>query len=497
MATAESLNALDATFLELEEADDSAHMHIGAVMVFDAPGEGSAPTVAEVGENLERRLGALPRYRQRLSEPRTGGMRWPLWERDPEFRIGAHIHRAALAAPGGEAELLDWAGEYFSHRLDRRRPLWELVVLEGLEGGRWALASKTHHCMVDGVGSVDVSHLMLDTEPVPPGGRPAGVSEDPGEDDSEVEEDSAGGLGGVAGTARSLAGGALGVAGDAARIPLRIAGAGAGMLRHPDRARDAFERSRAVAEVMVRDEISSAPHTSLNDPIGAHRRLAAMSASLADLKQIKEALGGTVNDVVLAIAAGGFRDLLEGRGEGLPEKGLRAMVPMNLRAAGEHLELGNRITSLFVHLPMVEPDPLARYQRQVEEAEGLKAGRQAVGSKTLIDFTALAPPAIHSFLARSLFATRLFNVTITNVPGPPATLYAFGSRMREVWPLVPIAASHAVGIAVLSYDGELFFCVNADRDTVPDLDVLRDGMVRTFTDLRERAAAGPAQAEGR
>ena len=184
--------------------------------------------------------------------------------------------------------------------------------------------------------------------------------------------------------------------------------------------------------------------------------------------------------MVLAVAAGGFRDLLEGRGEPLPHQGLRAMVPMNIRAAGEHLELGNQITSLFVHLPVAEPDQLMRYQRQVEEAEGLKAGRQALGSKTLIDITALAPPAIHSFLARSLFATRLFNVTITNVPGPPASLYAFGARLREVWPLVPIAANHAVGIAVVSYDGDLFFCINADRDSVTDLSVLRDGMLRSL-----------------
>ena len=243
--------------------------------------------------------------------------------------------------------------------------------------------------------------------------------------------------------------------------------AGVGALAHPERGRGAFERSRAIAEVIVRDEVSlAAPPTSLNEPIGAHRRLGARRAPLQDLKQIKNALGGTVNDVVLAVAAGGFRDLLQGRGEPLPHQGLRAMVPMNIRAAGEHLELGNQVSSLFVHLPVAEPDPLMRYQRQVKEAEGLKAGRQALGSKTLIDITALAPPAIHSFLARSLFATRLFNVTITNVPGPPAPLYAFGARLREVWPLVPIAASRAVGIAVVSYDGDLFFCINADRDSV-------------------------------
>ncbi len=484
VAMTESLTALDATFLELEQADDSAHMHIGAVMVFDALPESPAPAAADVARHLERRLSALPRYRQRLSEPRTGGIHWPAWEQDPGFDAGAHVRRAALARPGGEAELLEWAAEYFSQRLDRRRPLWDLVVLEGLAGGRWALVSKTHHCLVDGVGSVEATHLLLDTEPVPPRDRWLGI------DETATDDPGKGGPEGIAGAARSLASSARGVVGAAARFPFRVAGSAVGALAHPERARDAFERSRAIAEVMVRDEVYPAPQTSLNAPIGAHRRLAVLRAPLQDLKQIKNALGGTVNDVVLAVAAGGLRDLLEGRGESPPDQGLRAMVPMNIRAAGEHLELGNRITSLFVHLPVAEPDQLMRYQRQVEEAEGLKAGRQALGSKTLIDITALAPPAIHSFLARSLFATRLFNVTITNVPGQPNPLYAFGARLREVWPLVPIAASHAVGIAVISYDGDLFFCINADRDTVPDLSVLRDGMVSSLRDLRERAADG-------
>ena len=184
MAAPEALTALDATFLELEEADDSAHMHIGGVLVFDALPEGSAPSTDEVVRRLTRRLGAMPRYHQRLSEPRTGGIHWPSWESDPDFEIGAHIRRAALPAPGGEAEFLDWAGDYFSQRLDRRRPLWDLVVLEGLAGRRWALVSKTHHCLVDGVGSVDATHLLLDFERVPPGGRWVGVGPSPEEEEA-------------------------------------------------------------------------------------------------------------------------------------------------------------------------------------------------------------------------------------------------------------------------------------------------------------------------
>ncbi len=479
------LTALDATFLELEESDDSAHMHIGGVMVFDALPQGGAPATAELARHLERRMPELPRYRQRLSEPRTGGVRWPDWEVDPNFSTAAHIRRASLPSPGGEAELFEWAGEYYSQRLDRRRPLWEIVVLDGLAGGRWAMVTKTHHCMVDGIGSVDIGHTILDTERVPSRRGPIGPRSEAGAEPEQPVD--------AIGRGRALGSDAAAAAAALVRLPLRVAEAGLGMVRHPEQARDALHRSRATASLLMRDEVLAAPNTSLNEPIGAHRRLAVMRAPLADLKLVKNALGGTVNDVVLTVAASGLRELLQGRGEALPHQGLRAMVPMNIRSAGEHLELGNKITSLFVHLPVDEPDTLIRYQRQMDEAETLKSGSQAVGSKTMIDVAGLAPPALHSFIARSLFATRLFNVTVTNVPGPQATLYAFGVRLREIWPLVPIAASHAIGLAVLSYDGELFFCVNADRDTAPDVDVMVDGMRAALRELRELAAETAAE----
>ena len=215
--------------------------------------------------------------------------------------------------------------------------------------------------------------------------------------------------------------------------------------------------------MLVRDELIAAPHTSLNEPIGAKRRLAVLSVELDDCSGISGALGGTVNDVVLAAAAGGLRALLNARGEEPPAQGLRAMVPMNMRSAGDQLAMGNRISSLFVHLPVAASDPLERYRLQVEEAEALKAGAQALGSH-LLDLGDHMPPVLHSFVARSLFATRLFNVTITNVPGPQTPLYYFGSQVQEIWPLVPIAAEHALGLAVFSYDGTLYFCINADRE---------------------------------
>ncbi len=217
--------------------------------------------------------------------------------------------------------------------------------------------------------------------------------------------------------------------------------------------------------------------------MGAARDLAVVEVGLDDLKRIKNSLGGTVNDVVLAGMAGSLRRLLLERGEDPPSAGLRAMVPVNIRTAAEQLSLGNRITSLFVHLPVAEADELARYELQVEEAEKLKAGDQGLGSRGIIDLAAHAPPFVHTFLARSLFATRLFNVTITNVPGPQQPLYAFGSRMTAVWPLVPLAAEHALGVAILSYDGRVFFCFNVASDSVPDLGVAAAGLTDTLAEL--------------
>ncbi len=273
---------------------------------------------------------------------------------------------------------------------------------------------------------------------------------------------------------------------------LQAAEAAVGFASHPSRARDAFRRSKAFAELIVRDELIAAPHTSLNEPIGAKRTLSVLTVELGELKQIKRALGGTVNDVVLASAAGGLRRLLEHRGEEPPAPGLRAMVPMNVRSAGDHLAMGNKISSLFVHLPVAASDPSERYRLQVEEAEALKAGTQHEGSSFLLDLGNHMPPVLHSFVARSLFATRLFNVTVTNVPGPQTPLYYFGSQIDEIWPLVPIAAAHAIGLAVFSYDGTLYFCLNVDRDSCRDVEVLRDGIESSISELSELAAAKAA-----
>ena len=469
------LTALDATFLELEQADDSAHMHIGAIMVFEPTPGGGAPTRAQVAAHLAERLGQLPRYRQRLSEPHTRGLSWPAWEEMPSFEVASHLARARLPKPGGARELAEWSSEFFSGRLDRRRPLWEMAIVEGLAGGRWALASKTHHCMVDGVGSVDVGHLLLDLEadaPTPPGGPPTAPG--PGAD---VPPPSAP----LAALARVWEG----------LAPLEpfvhVAKSGLHGVLHP---RETLAAGRAAVEVMVREELHGAPHTSLNDPIGTRRRFEVVRMPLDDMKTIKSALGGTINDVALTVTASGLRALLEARGETLPTQGLRAMVPMNLRLAAEKLALGNRVSSLFVDLPVAEPQTLERYFETVARSTALKSdGQQAAGTDAMIGIAGLAPPVLHSSIAQALYATRLFNVTITNVPGPQQTLYAFGAAMREVHPLVPLAAEHAVGVAIVSYDGNAFFGVVADRDAVGDLDVMLDAMRGSAAELL--AAARP------
>ena len=476
MTANDQLTALDATFLELEQADDSAVMHIGGALLFEPLPGGGTPAIEEVREHLEQRLDLLPRYRQKLGAPRTGGLSWPSWESDQRFAIQAHVRHATLPSPGDESEFLDWISDYYSHRLDRSRPLWEIVLLDGLADGRWALVCKTHHCLVDGAGSVDAVDLLLDAEPAP--GEPSAPR--PARPSASVEA-SHGWLSYLTAPLGLVAGTGLA----AARV-------GAHAFMHP---REALQRSRAVIDLLVRDELIAAPDSSLNMPIGATRRIATVHVELQELQKVRAALGGKVNDVVLCAATGGLRELLLARGEDPPHRGLRAMVPVNIRSVGDQGELGNKVSSMFVDLPVAEADPLRRYELVSAAARERKAGGQALAASELTGLTELAPPVLHAGLARMLFAKRLFNITITNVPASPSRLYAFGATMVDVVPIVPLAAEHALGIAVVSYAGEMTFGICADRGTVPDLDVLTDGIVtslRELAELAELAHATPA-----
>jgi diacylglycerol O-acyltransferase len=470
------LSALDETFLELEELEPGALMSIGGIMVFDSLPDGGSPTLEAVRASLSARLGDLPRYTQRLSTPRTGRWSRPCWERAVGFDIAEHVHRAALPRPGRDRELWEWTGEFFSHPLDRSKPLWEMVLLEGLAHGRWALASKIHHCLVDGVGSVGIMDVTLDPSPDPaaPGAATLVMPRQQGRlwhQAGPVVQ--AAEVGTSAGS--SIVHGAL----------------------HP---RVAVERSRSLAAMLMREALAGAARTSLNQPIGQRRRFAAVRVPLADLKEIGRRLGGSVNDVALAACTTGLRRLLLERGEPVPRHGLRAMVPVNLRDESDEPERGNRVSALFVELPVAEPATQLQLRDINADMSRLKAAHAAVGPATLIDLVALAPPAVaRAALARTAFSTRLFAVTITNVPGPQTTLYAFGAPLREVQPIVPLAAAHAVGIAIFSYRGRVTFGLNADARSVHDLDVLARGIeegieeLRSAPEWRRRDSSGPSR----
>jgi diacylglycerol O-acyltransferase len=464
------LTPLDAAFLELEEGDASSHMHVGWAMIFDPLPEGGTPPVGRVRDLLAERLELLPRFLRRLSSQHTARLSWPSWEPDPSFDIANHVRHAALPEPGGEAELLEWLGDFYSHRLDRAHPLWEMTLLDGLEGGRWALAAKVHHCLVDGMSGSSVTTVILDAEPRPAAGSKGVLASLPTAEDASGES---------GGTLSKLAGGAR---------------AGFEAARHPRKLGPLLSRSRSLADLLVRDELIAAPSTSLNAKIGGNRRFAVIEAPLEDLKLVKRRFGGTVNDVVLSVTAGGLRRLFEQRGEEVPGGTIRAMVPVSLRRAGESLALGNRVSSLFVELQVAEPDPLLRYRKIAAAAADLKRAGQAGGAETVLGLAGATPPLVHAVVARLAFSPRLFNVTITNVPGPQMTLYALGAPLRRVLPLVPIFSGHALGVAAVSYDGKVAFGFNADWARVPDLEVLRAGVEDSLGELRRLARAGSGTA---
>jgi WS/DGAT/MGAT family acyltransferase len=467
---ADHLTPLDAAFLELEDGDSTSHMHVGWTLVFDELPGGGGPSRGQVVALLEERLDLLGHFRRRLSSPRVGRLSWPEWVEDPEFDVSNQVRRASLPYPGGDSELLDWLADFYSHRLDRAHPLWEITLLDGLEDGRWALACKVHHALVDGVTGALVTSVLLDAEPDPPAGSRGLLEAAPPPPEGDQ-------------------------GGSPLALLARTARAGVDVALHPGRLPEMLERSRALADFIVNDELTSAPASSINVDIGATRRMAAVSVPLDDLKEVKRSLGGTVNDVVLAACTGGLRRLLRARGEPLPEAGIRAQVPVSVRDASELMALGNRVSSLFVDLPVVGRTPLSRYRRTMSETKRLKAGRRRAGADALVDVASLAPPVLHAVLARVTFAPRLFNVTVTNVPGPQTPLYAFGAKVRRAIPLVPIFAGHSVGIAAISYDGEVTFGINADRATVPDLEELEQGIRESLAELTELARRPRAAAE--
>lgn len=463
------LTALDSSFLHLE--DGGAHMHVAAVMTFDGP----PPAYDDLVDAIESRLHLVPRYRQRLAFVPLGQGR-PRWVDDPHFNPNYHIRHAALPAPGGDDELKRLAARIFGQRMDRSKPLWEILLVEGLADDRFALLSKTHHALVDGVSGVDIVSVLFDTsaDPVPAAQPSSPWLPRPVPTSTEL-------------LAEALL--------ERTTIPAEALRG----LRHLTRApRQVAERvAGGVAGLgsMARAGLSPAPHSPLNVPIGPHRRYTWVDADLARFKAVKSSLGGTVNDVVLTAVALALGRWMRGRGEATDGLELRAMVPVSVRAETEAGALGNRVATMWAPLPVGVRDPKDAFALVHEAMKDLKESGQAVGAETLTQLADFAPPTIMSQAARLQARQRFFNLVVTNVPGPQVELFLLGRRLRGLYPVVPLAQKQALGIAIMSYNGRLGFGLLADFDALPDLEEIATHLEGAIDDLA--TAAGTDHRVGR
>jgi diacylglycerol O-acyltransferase / wax synthase len=461
----ERLSALDVSFLYLEAP--TTPMHVGSVARF-APPAGEPFDYEALCALVSRRIGLVPRYRQKVRWV-PGHLANPVWADDEDFDITYHVRRSALPKPGSDAQLRQLVGRLQARPLDRHRPLWEIYLVEGLADGRFAIITKTHHAMVDGVGAVDIAALILDLEPTPretpddawvprpepsPVGLVVGAVADTLRRPSEVVDTIRSGITDVRVTAERAAGAAAGVA--------------------------AFART----------SLKSAPASPLNAEIGEQRRFGMASTSLDDYKRIRKTHGGTINDVVLATVAGALRIWLLTRGESVvASTTIRAMIPVSVRSETDGGSLGNRVSSYFVDLPVGEPSAVIRLHQVSFAMKGHKESGQSIGADTLVRLTGFAPPTIHAAAARlgSGLARRLFNVVVTNVPGPQFPLYAAGAQMIDCYPVVPLTKGQAVTIGLISYNGGVFYGMNCDRDSMPDIDVLASCIEESLGELLETA----------
>jgi diacylglycerol O-acyltransferase / wax synthase len=455
------LSSVDASFLAQER--ESSHMHVGAVMIFEGP----PLTREEFLKGIEGRLHLVPRYRQKLAFPRFE-MGRPFWVDDPNFNIDYHVRHTALPSPGSLEQLRQLAGRIFSQRLDRSKPLWETWLVQGLEDNRFALISKTHHSLVDGVSGVDLAGVLFDVSPVPPEIPP------PEEEWTASPEPS---------QAELIAEGVKG----ALRTPFELAGKAVGALQRPERAvTDVREAVEGIGEVLWAG-LNPAPETPLNVPIGPHRRLVWTENRLDDFKEIKNAFGGTVNDVVLAVVSGALRRFLRSRGVRTEGLELRALVPVSIRGEDEQGQLGNRIAAMRGPLPVYCDDPVECLQIVRRTMGDLKESKQALGAEVIAGFTDFAPPTLLAQASRLNFSTRLFNLIVTNVPGPQFPLYMQGREMLELVPVAFLPEDHALAIAIMSYNGATRFGLLADYDAMPDIDFVAQALDDVLAELLERA----------
>jgi len=466
VANRNRLTGLDSSFLHLEH-DAATHMHVASCMVFDGP----PPTHEELVAHVEARLHLVPRYRQRLAYVPFGQGR-PVWVDDPHFNSRYHVQQHALPRPGSDEQLKHLAGRAFSQQLDRNKPLWELWLVEGLEGGRFAILAKTHHALVDGISGVDITTVLFDVSPEP---APTPAPEQPW-----VPRP-------MPSSAQLLADALL----ERATVPAEIFRGVRAAARRPRRvARELFGDVRAIGSFAL-PGARSAPPSPLNVPIGPHRRFTWVAEELDRVKAIKNALGGTVNDVVLATVAGGLGRYLRAHGHPTIDLKLRAMIPVSVRSDEARGALGNQVAAVWASLPVGETDPLERLAYVRGEMEGLKESHQAVGARLLTELTGFAPPTVMAQAARLQARQRYFNLVVTNVPGPQFPLYVLGREMRAIYPLVPLAQNLALGIAIISYNGGLAFGLNADFDALPDLELLGTQLRESLEELALAAGLPP------
>jgi len=451
------LTAIDASFLAQEH--ESSHMHVGAVTIFDGP----PPPFEDMLEMLRERLHLVPRYRHKLATPPLATGR-PLWVDDTSFELEYHVRQTALPQPGSEDQLLRLAARIFSQRLDRSKPLWELWVVEKLKGDRFALISKTHHALIDGISGVDLATVLFDIAPV------AREVEHSGTPWSANREPSGADL---------LATGARGVV----RTALRLAEGAANAAAHPDRTLHAGREAVEGLSEIVWAGMNPAPPTPLNVAIGPHRRFLGVRSSFGDFRTVKSAFGTTVNDVVLAVVAGSLRDWLISRGVRTEGVELRALVPVSVRSDDQRGELGNQIAAMRGPLPVYIADPVARLRAVKEAMDGLKESKQAVGAEVLAGVQNFAPPTVLAQASRLNFSTRLFNLIVTNVPGPQFPLYVHGRELRDVFPVAFLPENHALAIAIMSYNGRMNFGLLGDLDALPDLDLIGSGIEKNLAGL--------------
>ena len=473
-AHGDRLTATDASFLAQE--GPSSHMHVGAVMIFEGP----PPGYVDFVNQIRSRLHLVPRYRQKLAFPPIETGR-PVWIDDPSFNLEYHVRHTALPHPGSEEQLRNLAARIHSQQLDRAKPLWETWLVQGLEGNRFALISKTHHALVDGISGVDLVTVLFDAEPVPPQLPHEGEPWRPHAEPSQLDL-AARGIRGMVRTPFELAGRAAA----AARRPAESLGAG-------------LEVLEGVGEIAWAT-LNPAPDTPLNVEIGPHRRFAFLREELDDFKLVKNAFGGTVNDVVLTAVSGGLQKWLRSRGTRTEGLELRALVPVSIRTHEQRGSLGNQLAAMRGPLPVYVEDPIARLKVVRASMDGLKESKQALGAEVLAGVQNFTPPTVMAQASRLNFSTRLFNLLVTNVPGPQIPLYVLGRELLDIFPLAFLPRNHALAVAIMSYNGSMDFGLLGDYDAMHDLDAfgeMVDDSLKEMVTAAKRRRASNGQAKPR